>query len=131
MALIVPGAGWAEKEWGTDNFKKLAVYLALRGLDVVLSGSEKERDLCNKIADGIGRVVIGNLEETLQIAAGCTVFIGNDSGVSHIAASFGRPCISIFTVTEPALCAPLGKQSFVFVKPSADEVLKKVMELLK
>jgi len=39
----------------------------------------------------------------------CSAFIGNDAGVTHLAAALGVPTLAIFGPTEPARWAPLGR----------------------
>jgi ADP-heptose:LPS heptosyltransferase len=41
-----------------------------------------------------------------------SLFIGNDSGISHLAAALGVPTLAIFGPTDPAIWAPCGKQAF-------------------
>ena len=41
-----------------------------------------------------------------------SLFIGNDSGISHLAAALGVPVLAIFGPTDPAVWAPRGKQAF-------------------
>ena len=40
------------------------------------------------------------------ILAGCRAFVGHDSGISHLAAAAGAPCILLFGPTDPAVWAP-------------------------
>jgi ADP-heptose:LPS heptosyltransferase len=41
--------------------------------------------------------------------ARCAAFIGNDSGITHLAAAVGAPTLAVFGPTDPALWAPRGK----------------------
>ena len=42
---------------------------------------------------------------------GCRLFIGNDSGISHMASALGIPTIAIFGPTDPRVWSPRGKRS--------------------
>ena len=65
-------------------------------------------------------------ESTADLAmwlAGARVYIGNDSGVTHLAAALGVPVIAIFVATPPEVWAPRGSNVSVLVNPSVDDVL--------
>ena len=49
------------------------------------------------------------LRQTIVIMARCRLFIGNDSGLTHIAAALAVPLVAIFGPTEPGKTAPLGR----------------------
>jgi hypothetical protein len=48
------------------------------------------------------------LTELAARLARCRLFLGHDSGVSHLAAAVGTPCVLLFGPTEPAMWAPPG-----------------------
>jgi heptosyltransferase III len=45
------------------------------------------------------------------LLARARLFVGNDSGVSHLAAAYGTPALSLFGPTDPALWAPRGPRA--------------------
>jgi ADP-heptose:LPS heptosyltransferase len=45
-------------------------------------------------------------------------YLGNDSGISHLAAAWGAPTLSLFGPTDPAVWAPLGPRSRALRSPS-------------
>ena len=52
----------------------------------------------------------------LQLASvmeGCRFFIGNDSGISHLAAALGLPTVAIFGPTDQRVWSPRGEKTFV------------------
>ena len=53
LVLLVPGAGWKQKQWGADRFRELAKNLETKGFRILLSGGPNEQALCNEIAAGI------------------------------------------------------------------------------
>jgi ADP-heptose:LPS heptosyltransferase len=55
-----------------------------------------------KLLDGL------RLEELAAILAGARLFVGNDSGITHLAALVGAPTVAIFGPFDPAYWAPLG-----------------------
>jgi ADP-heptose:LPS heptosyltransferase len=52
---------------------------------------------------GEARVVRGPLLELARVLAGCDLAIGNDSGLTHVAAAAGTPAVVLFGPTTPAL----------------------------
>jgi heptosyltransferase-2 len=46
-----------------------------------------------------------------------TIFIGHDSGISHIAAATGAPCVLLFGPTDPAIWAPANENVTVLRAP--------------
>jgi heptosyltransferase-3 len=59
-----------------------------------------------------------------QALNGCTVFIGHDTGVTHLAAAVGTPTVALFGPTNPNLWAPLGEH--VTVVRSADGLMESI-----
>ena len=49
-----------------------------------------------------------------------TIFVGHDSGVSHLAAAAGASCILLFGPTDPAIWAPLNENARVIRAPNGD-----------
>ena len=47
---------------------------------------------------------------TVALIAQATVFIGHDSGLTHLAAALGRPTVAIFGPTDPEIWGPRGEQ---------------------
>lgn len=58
-------------------------------------------------------------------------YVGNDSGISHLAAAVGTPVVAIFTATDPAVWAPRGPHTVVMQGiPSVEEVQAALHELI-
>jgi heptosyltransferase-3 len=63
------------------------------------AGPEEELD---------GAVRFTDLYELARWLATARVYIGNDSGITHLAAAAGAPVVAIFGPTDPAVWAPRG-----------------------
>ncbi|GGF26225.1 hypothetical protein GCM10011611_35360 [Aliidongia dinghuensis] len=115
FALLIPGSspGHPGKRWPAERYGELARALMERGLLPVVLGGKGERGLAETIAarapaalDLTGRTELADL---VALARATTVTIGNDTGVSHIAAAGGRPLVVLFSgESEPSRCAPRG-----------------------
>jgi len=114
-----PGATMLDKRWPAVSYSELAKLLTRQGLDVLLSGSEAERELCLSIARNAGltdhAVLAGRvtLDELAAILERASLFVGPDTGVSHIAAATGAPTVAIFGPTNPRRYRPLGPHTRV------------------
>jgi ADP-heptose:LPS heptosyltransferase len=107
--LIHPGAGSTLKRWPMSDFLEVAAKLEVDGLKPEFVLGPAEEDLSELLAPS-NRIVhrlndLLALAELLKSAAG---YIGNDSGVSHLAAFIGLPTTAIFGPTDPERWAPVG-----------------------
>jgi len=109
FVLLLPGSGSAEKNWPAANFAELARQLQSRlGVAIALGPAEAALHSC--FAATGGAILSGlELNELAAIAASAALFVGNNSGVSHLAAAAGAPGIALFGPTDPARWRPLGK----------------------
>ncbi|HTH78659.1 MAG TPA: glycosyltransferase family 9 protein [Ramlibacter sp.] len=102
---------WSYKQWPVAHFEQLVRELVAQGRQVVLTGSESERDReciapLRKIegtVDGSGKLDFNQLVTLFKRAA---LYIGPDTSVSHLAAASGVPVIAIFGPTNPVRWAP-------------------------
>ena len=58
------------------------------------------------------------LPEAAACLARCALFVGNDSGLMHLAAAAGAPTLGLFGPTQTAEYAPAGRRTAVAVAPS-------------
>lgn len=126
IVMLIPGAGWAAKRWSPENFRSLAGLLSERGFRIVLSGAPDEKDLCAGIADGVegAKILCGSLSDTISLLPHCSAAVGNDSGVAHIAASFGIRTVELYCATNPDFSVTPGPQSF-FIQASCPDSPRK------
>jgi len=119
LVIIHPGSGSLKKCWPAENFCSVADVLTSRGLQplFVFGPAEVER-LPQQIRMVRSRwpcLILPNLEVLLAATCMCSMFIGNDSGPTHLAAAAGARTCAIFGPTDPAVWAPLG-QSVITVR---------------
>jgi ADP-heptose:LPS heptosyltransferase len=100
LALIHPAAALETKQWATESFARVAEAVAERGLAPVAIVSPGERSVLEALRKQSNTLVAGfadlSLPEVTALAARARLFIGNDSGIAHIAAATGTPCVVIF-----------------------------------
>jgi ADP-heptose:LPS heptosyltransferase len=104
-AVIHPGSGSPRKNWPRERFDELANALSLRGRRVTWCAGPAEQKLTIPNA-AILRTA--SLLELARALAASRLYIGNDSGITHLAAATGCPTVAIFGPTNPAVWAPRG-----------------------
>jgi heptosyltransferase-3 len=126
IAVIHPGSGGVAKCWHIDNFYMLAEQLREKNnIEVVfvLGPAEMERfkqSTINALGTIAPLLCEPSLSETFQVVSCANCFIGNDSGITHMAASAGVPTIACFGPTNPAQYAPIGPGVFTFKFDASD-----------
>lgn len=110
--LIHPGSGSRAKNWPIDRFIELTGRLEALGHRVVWIRGPAEADLPAGIPPDqvIDRPSLRALAATL---ARSRVFIGNDSGVSHLAGAAGAPTLVLFGPTRASVWRPDGPRVHV------------------
>lgn len=100
FALIHPAAALETKQWATESFARVAEAVAERGLAPVAIVSPSERPVLESLrrqsTTGITAFADLSLPEVTALAARARLFIGNDSGIAHIAAATRTSCVVIF-----------------------------------
>lgn len=99
FALIHPAAAFATKQWATENFARVAEYVAERGFaPVAVAAPHEQAVLENLVAESSVHIETFELSlpEVTALAARSQLFVGNDSGIAHIAAAVGTRCVVVF-----------------------------------
>ena len=99
IALIHPAAAFATKQWAADHFARVAEFLEDAGLaTVAIAGPGETQVLNDLVSKTRAKVVTLNLSlpEVTALASRSQLFVGNDSGIAHIAAAVGTPSVVIF-----------------------------------
>jgi ADP-heptose:LPS heptosyltransferase len=100
FALLHPAAAFDTKQWAVENFAAVATRLQERGLTPVAIVSPQETARLRALHDLSPVRIFGvnnlSLPEVTAISSRAHLFVGNDSGIAHIAAATGTPCVVIF-----------------------------------
>jgi heptosyltransferase-2 len=114
VAAHVASFAHAAKRWDLERFGAVFEALAARGLTIVLLGTASEAAVnaeaarlapSARILDLSGK---STLPEALAILRLARAFLGNDSGLAHLAAAAGTPVVVVFGPTDPEATRPLG-----------------------
>jgi ADP-heptose:LPS heptosyltransferase len=139
FVAVHPGSGSPSKNWPADRLGEVVASLAGSSRWLLVVGpadSEASAPLLGQrgavVAAGLPPRVLG------AVLSRAGLFIGNDSGVSHLAATFGAPTLALFGPTDPAVWSPVGASTSILRSPSrsmADlepaTVLERAAELLE
>ncbi len=111
--IIHPGSGGMQKCWHLDNFLSVARMLAKEGSEVVflLGPAEQERlskSATAKIEEAARILANLPLTDVLAVLSCSSGYVGNDSGITHLAAASGVKTVAVFGPTEPEIYGPVG-----------------------
>ncbi|HMH45327.1 MAG TPA: glycosyltransferase family 9 protein, partial [Pyrinomonadaceae bacterium] len=110
LAMIHPAAAFETKQWPAENFARVIDEVAVRGLRPVVIVAPKEKQILDSVVQGSSARVIGfddlSLPEVTALAARSQLFVGNDSGIAHMAAAVNTPCVVVFGSSNVAHWRP-------------------------
>ncbi len=106
---VAPSARWPTKRWPAERFSKAAGLLAEKlGARVVLVGGDEDRELCRNVASMAGCETVNaagklSLRGTAAAIEGAVGFVGNDTGLMHMAGALNTPGVAAFGPTTAHL----------------------------
>lgn len=109
-----PGSGSERKNWPEAKWREcLSQLLADTGHRVLLVGGEAEGERLSRLAAGLApdRLALARNLPLAGLAAQlavCHAFLGHDSGITHLAAALGLPCVVLWADTREAIWRPQG-----------------------
>ncbi|MBN2582965.1 MAG: glycosyltransferase family 9 protein [Planctomycetes bacterium] len=111
VAAIHPGSGASEKNWPADRFRELAARLSDRGLTVrwILGPAEEDSATLRAMAATEDCMAHRRLTDLARLLASVQLYVGNDSGITHLAAAVAAPTVALFGPSEAAVWGPRGK----------------------
>lgn len=143
IVAIHPGSGGEHKCWPLENFLRLTTQIREEQMEVIflLGPAEFERwdaNTIRQIESAVPVLAEMPLADLAAILSCCAGYIGNDSGIGHLAGSIGIPTVTIFGPTNPGQWRPLGPNVSV-CEPPADtktpwpevgQVVQKIMNMI-
>jgi heptosyltransferase-2/heptosyltransferase-3 len=100
IALIHPAAAFATKQWAVEKFARVVEFSSGARIHVSRHCRSKRTAVCssNLRSETSAKVVTLalSLPEVTALAARSQLFVGNDSGIAHIAAAVGTPAVVVF-----------------------------------
>jgi len=132
LLALGPAANWCGKQWPASRFAELIARLTapsgpFPGARILLFGGPGEQEMAqpllrtipeDKCIDLIGRVDLLTAYACLRKAA---LYIGNDSGLMHLAAAAGIPTLGLFGPSKEVHYAPWGPHAMAVRGPQSFE----------
>jgi ADP-heptose:LPS heptosyltransferase len=111
VLVVGPGSGARAKNWPEHHFCAVADWwrVCMQGAVVVLLGPvEKERGGFSEI--GARGLIVRNVDlaQAVALLDVGSLYLGNDSGITHLAAATGIPAVALFGPSDPCQWAPRG-----------------------
>jgi len=130
LVVIHPGSGGLHKCWHLDNFLAIAKELTFGGVEVIFLLGPTELDRFSnaaikkinpsKSSCRIAKCLTDlSLTQVLGLLSCADGFVGNDSGITHLAAGLGVKTLAVFGPTKPAVYGPIGPAVTVFADSTA------------
>jgi ADP-heptose:LPS heptosyltransferase len=119
FVALHPGSGSPAKNWPAARFARLAAALA-DGRRWLLVEGPADAEAARIPAAVPGAVRARNLPPRIlgALLAEAGIYVGNDSGVTHLAAAWGAPTLALFGPTEPDVWSPVGSRVRVLRAPA-------------
>ena len=134
VLAIGPTAAWAHKMWPVDRFAELAARLIgpggpLEGAYLLVTGGPGEQEKCRPVLEAAPperRIdfIGASIDETAAAFERIALYVGNDSGLMHLAAAAGAPTVGLFGPTADAIYAPWGPKSVTVRVPRSLEQIR-------
>lgn len=112
-AVLHPYPQWSYKQWTIEGWIEIGHYLNKLGLKLVFSGGSAQEEqeyvtniVCKLPEDTINLAGQVSLAQLAAIIAQAKLFIGPDTGITHLAAATGIPVIALYGPTNPVKWAP-------------------------
>lgn len=124
ILAIGPGAAQSNKLWPAERFAEIAQrWVVSLGGTVIVVGAASEQAVCAAVASGVGEAGVfnlagaGNLAVAAELIRRADFFVGNDSGLSHLAAAVGTPTVVISGPGDPTEVAPYSPLAVTVKRP--------------
>ncbi|MEW6380763.1 MAG: glycosyltransferase family 9 protein [bacterium] len=130
-ALIHPGSGSPAKNYLPRFYRDLADELRQQGFPEVrfILGPAEGEDMARYLSgERVERP--HDVEELGRLQAGASLYIGNDSGASHLAAVLGTPTIALYKVTDPDMWGVIGPHAVNLRAQTEDLAFRAIQDTL-
>jgi ADP-heptose:LPS heptosyltransferase len=139
VIAVHPGSGGRPKVAPAELFCEAVNWIWGRSAGatvLAVEGEADEQDVCafeQGLKTPCVRLRKEDLLEVAAILSQASLFIGNDSGIAHLAAAVGVPSVVVFRASDPAVWAPKGKEVWVANEDSflqtAEQAARRVLAI--
>lgn len=124
LLALHPGSGSERKNWPEARWSELIEQLlATTNVNLLLVGGEAEGERLQRLAAALAptRCYVAKnlpLAELARRLKACVGFVGHDSGITHLAAALGLPCVVLWAETIQEIWRPQGERVQILREPS-------------
>jgi heptosyltransferase-2 len=124
LVAFHPFASIVQRGWHLENFAELVSLFSEQGFTPLVLGAPGDKNDFNGVRDLFGSKTIDlvgkcRLRVTMALLKRCSLFIGNDSGIMHLAAAAGIPLVALFGPQSPVKFGPWSERAVVIYKKFA------------
>jgi len=141
VVALHPGSGSPKKNWPLDRYLELAKWLEAHSNKPLLILGEADKAIAEDLQERRNELPVLSglsLVDVGSVLAHCRAYIGNDSGITHLAAALGIPTIAIFGSDDSVLhWGPRGENVRLITAPegnleqlSVQQITKKIKETI-
>jgi heptosyltransferase III len=121
VIAMCPGSKMAAKRWPLERFEQVGTELLNKAQEyrLMVFGGPEDQATGDEIRRSLGKRAINltgrlSLLESAEALRRCVLYVGNDTGVMHLAAAVGTPCVAIFSARDhPGRWEPYGSNHVV------------------
>jgi ADP-heptose:LPS heptosyltransferase len=135
ILAIAPAANWVGKTWPVERFSQVAMRLLgpggpMRGGRLMILGGPEDAKTALQLKDVVMRKQLIDLTGRTDLLGSfaalkrARLYIGNDSGTTHLAAAAGAPTLALFGPSDERLYAPWGENARVVRGPRSFEQVR-------
>ena len=122
---LQPGASYPAKQWAPEGFAAVADSLAQDGAGIVLLGGPDEAEAARAVRQAMRAPAVDltgatSMRETMGVLSHLALFVGNDTGVNHIAAALGVPTVALFGPTSARKWGNVGPRAAILAAPEGE-----------
>ncbi len=130
--LIHPGSGSEKKNYSVEFYINTAKFAAdhfKNDVNFILGPVEMEKGI-GSLFPVESLLIPENTSDLADLLGGCKLYIGNDSGVSHLSGFLGTPTIALYKDTDPEIWGVVGRKTTCLKNPTEDAALKNLKDFL-
>ena len=125
LIAVGPGANWEPKIWKADNFAKVLNGLGDQISEIIIMGGPNDQVYSEKLKNQLSRPFLDitgqtDLLTTAAVLARCQLFLGNDSGLGHLASAVDTASVSVFGPGKPERYHPWHERNIWFSGEKGD-----------
>jgi heptosyltransferase-2 len=127
IVAMHPGSGSAKKNWALERWVELGWKLVETrpATRLLLIGGEADQIQIEELTaawNSLPLIIARDLPlpHLAAVIERCRLFVGHDSGISHLAAAVGTPCLLLFGPTDPSVWAPANPAVSVLEAPDGE-----------